>query len=256
MGKKIVCMSCNGSYDDNLPKCPYCGSTNIKGAEKEYMEKLEEIREDMRELDEVPTEELHAAIRKQGRKLRNILMLIGAFVLLAAVIFLFINRTESKDYMAEYLWQQEHYSKLNELYDSGQYDELEELYYELLQDENANMFDWEHYAFLSAYIEGEVIVDYLEGEAEGTLSEGKLYSLFYTEWKMKGVGLRKEEFTEQEYEALLPFIEISEADLSSRWKLTEEEYNAFFDELTKNGFAYVSYDKCEEFVKEWLKENR
>ena len=39
MGKTISCANCGGCYDDELPKCPYCGSGNIKGAEKDIVAK-------------------------------------------------------------------------------------------------------------------------------------------------------------------------------------------------------------------------
>ena len=29
MGKTICCGNCGGSYDDELSKCPYCGSEHI-----------------------------------------------------------------------------------------------------------------------------------------------------------------------------------------------------------------------------------
>ena len=67
MGKTICCGNCGGSYDDELPKCPYCGSIHISGAEKEYMEKLEDVREELEELDEVPVKELHAVVKKTSR---------------------------------------------------------------------------------------------------------------------------------------------------------------------------------------------
>ena len=31
--KKIICSSCGAEFEDTLPKCPYCGSLNYKGAE-------------------------------------------------------------------------------------------------------------------------------------------------------------------------------------------------------------------------------
>ena len=65
MGKIVVCGSCSASFEEDLGKCPYCGSTNIKGAEREYMGKLEDVRKDMGELNNVPLEELQAAVKKQ-----------------------------------------------------------------------------------------------------------------------------------------------------------------------------------------------
>ena len=41
--KKIICSSCGAEFEDTLPKCPYCGSLNYKGAEAEYLGKLESM---------------------------------------------------------------------------------------------------------------------------------------------------------------------------------------------------------------------
>ena len=49
--KKIICSSCGAEFEDTLPKCPYCGSLNYKGAEAEYLGKLESMRQDMQQLE-------------------------------------------------------------------------------------------------------------------------------------------------------------------------------------------------------------
>lgn len=256
MGKTIICASCNGCYEDELPKCPYCGSTNIKGAEKEYMEKLEDVRGKMEGLEEVPAETLQAVLKKQGRKLWIVILAIGILALLFFTVLFFTERTEDTDFKEEYLWKQEHYPELNELFDSGRYDEMEELFYKLGEDEASNLFDWEHYEFMNAYIAGKSVLYYLESEKEKPLNEYNLIFLFDNQWEMKGIVLRKDEFTEPEYEALLPFIEISEADFESRWKLTEEEYENFYSSLAANEGKYVPFDDVKTFIKEWVKESR
>lgn len=41
------CTSCGAELDHGVARCPYCGTLIPGGAEKEYMEKLDSIREDM-----------------------------------------------------------------------------------------------------------------------------------------------------------------------------------------------------------------
>ena len=38
----MICKNCGAHFDDNLPKCPYCGAFSYIGARKEYMEKLQD----------------------------------------------------------------------------------------------------------------------------------------------------------------------------------------------------------------------
>ena len=58
MKKLIHCKSCGAEFEENLAKCPYCGTLNYKGAEQEYLNKLKNIQEDMEDLQEVPEDEV------------------------------------------------------------------------------------------------------------------------------------------------------------------------------------------------------
>ena len=42
----VICPNCGGTYSIEEPKCPFCGTLNPVGAEKEYMGKLRDIEED------------------------------------------------------------------------------------------------------------------------------------------------------------------------------------------------------------------
>ena len=72
MGKRIICSSCGAEFDNDMAKCPYCGTMNYEGAEKEYLEKLEDVREDLDDLNEVPLEETKKEFKKQGRLIRKV----------------------------------------------------------------------------------------------------------------------------------------------------------------------------------------
>lgn len=39
----MICNNCGAHFDDDLPKCPYCGDFHYAGAQKEYMDKLENV---------------------------------------------------------------------------------------------------------------------------------------------------------------------------------------------------------------------
>ncbi len=47
MNKKIICRSCGAGYDASLVRCPFCGTAYAPAEENEYMETLEEVREDL-----------------------------------------------------------------------------------------------------------------------------------------------------------------------------------------------------------------
>jgi len=82
-----ICESCAGKYDDMLPECPYCGSINYKGAEAEYFNQLEEVREELEDLKEVPVEETKQEFRKQGQFLGKVFLV--TVIVLALLILLY-----------------------------------------------------------------------------------------------------------------------------------------------------------------------
>jgi uncharacterized membrane protein YvbJ len=64
---KIRCRSCGAEFDDSLAACPYCGAVNEKGAEKEYMDKLDDIHDDMSELSDDGIEQAAETTKKTGK---------------------------------------------------------------------------------------------------------------------------------------------------------------------------------------------
>ena len=64
------------------------------------------------------------------------------------------------------------------------------------------------------------------------------------------------DLTDEEYHAMEPYIEMSEADFASRWNMSETDYAAFYRQLEQNQYFYISYDDCRKYVKRWIKENR
>lgn len=84
--KKIICSSCGAEFEDTLPKCPYCGSLNYKGAEAEYLGKLESMRQDMQQLEQVPEKELKKKLKKKQKFVIKLLIILAALAAILAVI--------------------------------------------------------------------------------------------------------------------------------------------------------------------------
>lgn len=57
---KILCKTCGAEYDVSLVRCPYCGTAYAPAEETEYMDKLEDIRED-----------LHLQVSKEDTRIKN-----------------------------------------------------------------------------------------------------------------------------------------------------------------------------------------
>lgn len=260
MGKIMVCGSCGAQFDGDLAKCPYCGSTNLKGAEKEYMEKLEGVKEDMGELDEIPMEELRGAFQKQGKRLKKVLLSLLALAAVLLLVVFFAGRSEKKDYRDQYLWEQENFPKLDRLYDAGEYDEMLAYANQLMDDGAHDLFEWEHYDFYLAYAIAARIQELLGKRETKGLSDFEQLDLFYCEWYLvcldefaeERAELLQEKYPEQEIAFLAPHIGTAGQDLMESWGLSEQEYKEFLDQAAKN-YYHVPLTRCEEYIKDWTK---
>lgn len=254
--RRIVCENCAKEYSEDLVKCPSCDSTNLKGAQKAYLNKLADVRENLEDLEEAPEKLLKDNFKKQSRLIWKVLAALAVLAVLAYLLFLWSYKRNERDFQAQYLWQQENFPKLDALYEEGKYEELAELYFELLEEENAVLYEWTHYPFLNDYLSCIWVAEYLNQEDYEALSEADLTGLFTYEWDVKGIILRKEEFTENEYKAMEPYIHRSEADFGSRWHMKQEDYDSLYQQLVSNRGTYIRYQDCEDYIKKWIKENR
>ena len=254
MAKIIICSSCGGECPEESSNCPYCGSTLLAGAEKKYMEQLRDVKDQMGDLEEVPMEETRTAIKKQGKVLK-VGILIGVVVLglVLGATWLFDRMlyTDEKDFKQQYLWKQEYYPVMDELYAKDDYDGLFRFYEEHMEDEYAQFYTWEHFDFLRAYM---TYFDYSEALKEGR-NVGSAASLFAQQWRAKGDLAKPERYTETEYAALLPMLEILEQDYQIRWKIDPEEEQLLYQELENNDYYFLDFDTCEKYAKKWSKEN-
>lgn len=254
MAKIIICSSCGGECPEESSNCPYCGSTLLAGAEKKYMEQLRDVKDQMEDLEEVPMEETRTAIKKQGKVLK-VGILIGVVVLglVLGATWLFDRMlyTDEKDFKQQYLWKQEYYPVMDELYAKDDYDGLFRFYEEHMEDEYAQFYTWEHFDFLRAYMN---YFDYSEALKEGQ-NVGSAASLFAQQWRAKGDLAKPERYTETEYAALLPMLEILEQDYQTRWEIDPEEEQLLYQELENNDYYFLDFDTCEKYAKKWSKEN-
>lgn len=249
----MECKSCGAHFDEMLPACPYCGTMSIKGAQAQYMEKLEDIREDMQDLNAVPMEETKKAMKKQTKFVLIIIgVILGLFLLLVLVELIFGYKPPKRDAQADFIWQQENYPILDELYEQGKEQELLDKYYEALE-EDAPIYSWEHYEYVSAL---SLLADFnyiLKMEAEGEpLSEYDYTSLLYAGFRVETYE-KSTAYSQEELERLQPYIERVREDFNTRWNLTEEE-KEFFEEAAEKNYGVVPYKTIEEFVEDWMKE--
>ena len=79
----MICKNCGAQFQDSLPKCPYCETLHYAGARKEYMEKLEDMKDDLSELHEVVPELYNEQLRTQTKNIKKtifrVFIVLGIF---------------------------------------------------------------------------------------------------------------------------------------------------------------------------------
>ncbi len=152
----MICPNCGGDFADWAPKCPYCGAMNYQGAERQYMEQLEDIREDMEELPEESESHYRRHVQVALKKLLVLAAAVLAAGLAAAGLYLIWQHQEDKAYEARVLrrteWEAEEFPQLDQWYEAGEYDRILERSYELLDENHEfNIYSWSHYQFVADY---------------------------------------------------------------------------------------------------------
>lgn len=138
------CKSCGAELNDSMARCPYCGTLIPGGAEKEYMSRLEDIREDMAELETLPRESVRKELRSQGRRLRRVIAAAVIIALALAAAFFVMDKRYERDNTADYIWGRENFPVMDELFEKGEYEKLEEMLSEAME-EDRPVWDWVYF---------------------------------------------------------------------------------------------------------------
>lgn len=248
-GKEIICSGCGGTFDNTLPKCPYCGIINYQGAEAEYLSKLDDMNDDMEELGDVPAIEIGRAIRSKGRRVLKLLVILAVCMCAVALVLMgALNRTEKRDNQADYLWRKENYPKLDMLYEQERYEELMDVVQQAVNEEKP-VYDWEHMKFFDEWDRCRVILDYLapeeqSGNAADTDTEKWLLKSY---WRLECLP-DLEVLSDEEVERLTPYRTEVLEKLEMRFVFTQQEREQFEAELLSN-YGYLPDEACKAYLK-------
>lgn len=246
--KKIICGSCGAEFADTLPKCPYCGSLNYKGAEAEYLGKLEGVRQDMQQLEKVPEKELKEKIKKKQKFVVSILIALAAVAAVFAVIIYRVRYVEPRDARADYLWEKENFPVLDRLYEAKDFEGLAEIYEQAVT-EDRSIDRWEHGGIFTRLMSCRNVKEYLALEQSGeTLLEYQQVQLLDDYWILRGLDYGGLNLTEEDKEYIRPYVEETLNSMVDRYTFTEEEEKKFLDTL-ENNYGYPKYEDCQEYIK-------
>ena len=59
----ITCRECGAPIEELAERCPYCGAINEFGAEHKYMQDMYNLKDDLKEVGNIPSEEIKAEVK-------------------------------------------------------------------------------------------------------------------------------------------------------------------------------------------------
>ena len=220
--KMVRCPHCGAEYEEGLLHCPYCKSVDDYQDESEYLEDLDELRD---KLEDIPEETLRQNERMQTkqavRDFRKIFVIvavffaaIGGIVLFETVISGGTRGQMEKRNREKYLWIQENYPILDEMYEKEDYELVDEAVQKYGEDSDEALRE------RAALFSDELQLRYLSLHAKQTEDRERIASL-------------SEEYLK---------------DLTERFSLTEEEL-AELDRLLVKNCGYMTNKECRDYLK-------
>lgn len=236
--KKIICGSCNATFDASMTACPYCGTMNYQGAEAEYMGDLEGIRQNLQSVADVPRDSVAKEFRKVGLRTALITLIAFGLMMLAMVPMWATNYSYDSSARDKYLWEQQHFEVMDQMLADGQYDELMTYIDEVNTDSSSSyvysLYSWEHYAFTIYYNDLYRIYSIRSREQEGEeLDEYDLEDLYYYSREILGAPYYYMMTPE-----VLEFVDLYYygvwTDFQSRWGYTDAQMQEILEQLEKD----------------------
>ena len=262
--KMVRCPNCGAMYEEGLLHCPYCRSVDDYQDESEYLEDLDELKDKMEDMHEdVLREHNRNQTTEAARDFKKILMRVGfvaLIILLLVGIATFFDKVVAgnseqarrEEQKEEYLWKQENFSKLDELYEKGDYEGLVEF---AENTDNIGIYDWEHYPLIDGlqilkYIPSDLaMVEELEREnkTDSDHYRDSLAFLFRDELELLYFDHRKAD--EKDIEIINGMSGEYIRDLETRFALTPEELETLEKKAAQDmGEFYLS--ECKDFLKD------
>ena len=247
---RILCPNCGVEYADTEPRCPFCGSMNLKASEKEYLDKIDDMIEDLGEVDASGRSELKREMRTQGRRAFRIVGVILAIAAIIGGIVLVRDTMEKRKTRNEYRWQREVQPEVDRMFEEGDYDALIEWFY-AAGDEGHEVYAMRHREFAEIYDGARWAARFRE-ELDREYDAETAGNLLYEDLILLGVEYRTA-LSDDERSILADAVRTAEEELTTRFQMTEEEMENM-RKMLKQGSGYPYRTDVESFIKEQLKE--
>lgn len=261
----IRCSNCGGTFKDTEAKCPYCGNLYEPGAEREYMGKMENIRKNLDDVDDIVVSDF-----KSGFKRSLVVFGITALIFLALFGLIFGSILGSQKKEKEEILNN-FYAKLdkiavldrsttewNQLYETSQYEEMCVKVTDSVLNTSLDVGFWKHYDFYLAYS------DYMKGmECVGSTREYNIASVYDMSNALQGLfNLYARlyvddysDFSSADEEILSGAYEELKSEVMEVYLISEQDFEEIRIRLTDDDRkTYIGSSDCEAIAKERLGE--
>lgn len=257
--KMLHCENCHAIIPMDSAKCPYCGALNVFGGEKQYMERLFDLKEDVEELKDIPVKTYKREFGKNSRMIKRTLIICGIAACLVFGVFFIINKFSYEEIPVaerkeQLLWEKENFPKLDELYAGGDYDGILEYEEKNCKDGYYSIYNWEHADFISIYRWYVFFMDSaMSAQANGydddSVHQCIMDAMCMLQKRDYAVYDTGEQKLIEEYQAAV------RETLNSQFSMREEDFNALYEECCKEDEygVYFDYQLADKKVKEYVK---
>lgn len=250
----MYCGNCGGEITDKDAYCPYCGVMNVRAAETEYMEKLEDIRENTEKLGDEGGRHTKKEVRRVGRLAVIIFAIVAVLVLGLFVFswamdhFFYGNGRDARD---EAAFKEKYFPKLEELYASGDMDATCDYLNEIGGEDGAEVLQmWPHYKYISYYMDYKIV-----HAIPGTELDNDFWNLKYGDVLYAGIELiyqagyfGQKNMSAEETEKVKGYASEAEDIFSEYFSLDKSELDEIYRDCTDEE-GYVYYTKIQEWAK-------
>ena len=250
----MYCGNCGGEITEKDAYCPYCGVMNVRAAETEYMEKLEDIRENTEKLGDEGGRHTKKEVRRVGRLAVIIFAIVAVLVLGLFVFswamdhFFYGNGRDARD---EAAFKEKYFPKLEELYASGDMDATCDYLNEIGGEDGAEVLQmWPHYKYISYYMDYKIV-----HAIPGTELDNDFWNLKYDEVLYAGIELiyqagyfGQKNMSAEETEKVKKYASEAEDIFSEYFSLDKSELDEIYRNCTDED-GYVYYTKIQEWAK-------
>lgn len=239
----VECRNCGAQVDYSVRFCPYCGSANEIGEELFYQEKLEDIRENMENLGDIPNEMVKSEVSRNAKTILKIMLItvsvlfvIGAAYMIFRSYYSHLSDIKTKEDIA---WQKETFAMLDDMYDRDDFESISAFYddyYLSLGWEKHSLYDWPHNDFIIAYRLYEHMLNTIDDidRYPDILPTGKVdvfedaVMLIESDWQKSDY---RNCLTAKDYENISKYQKHALEILSEHFKISEDDLNAMRNDL-------------------------